>query len=135
MDVGDRTEELIGVELDKQGRHHLFHLDVLFHHAVECVGDEIHDHVEVDLLRFLSVGVKELAHLYAVGVPQRLQDFQLSILVPLVLKDLLYRNRLSRLGNCRLEHNAKRTVAHNLLSVIGQALQTSLVEILVKSKS
>ena len=63
-----------------------------------------------------------MLHLYAEGMMQRFQNLKFSVLVPLVLEHLLYRNVLPCFGYCRLEHNAKRTVPDNLLRVIGNTL-------------
>ena len=100
----------------------MLHLQVLLHHSVESVRDEIHHYVEVDFIRLLSISVEELAHLHTVGVMKGLEDLKLAILVALVLKDLLNSDCLSCLRDRSLEDDTERAVTNDLLSVVGEAL-------------
>ena len=58
MDVGDSSQHLVGIELDKQVRHHLFHLQVLLHHSIASVGDVIHDYIQIDFVWLISVCIE-----------------------------------------------------------------------------
>ena len=122
VDVGDRAQQLVRVQLHQQVRHHLLHLQVLLHHSVGRVWDEVHDNVEVDLFGLVTVSVERLAHLDAVGVVEHLEDLKLSVLVALVLEDLLDGHRFARLRNRRFEHHAERTISDDFLRVVCEAL-------------
>ena len=122
VDVGDGAEELVGVELDEDGRHHLLHLEVLLHDAVDGLGDVVHDHVQVHFVRLLATCQEVLAHLDAVGVVQHFQNLQFSVLVALVLEHLLDGHGLARLSDRGLEHHAEGALTDDLLRVVGEAL-------------
>jgi len=122
VDVGNGSEQLVGVHFDEQVGNHLLHLQVLFHDAVRRVGNEIHHYVQVHLLGLVSVRVERLAHFHAVRVMQHLQNLQLTIFVALVLENLLDRDSFPGLGNRGLEHHAERSVSDNFLSVVSERL-------------
>ena len=125
MDIRNRAQKLVRVELDEKIRHHLLHFEVLLHDAIGRVGDEVHDNVEVDLLGLVAVSVERLAHLDAVRVVQHLQDLQLTVLVSLVLEHLLDRHCFTCLRNCGLEDDSKGTIADDFLRIISEALLLS----------
>ena len=122
MDIGDSSHELVGVELDDETGHHLFHLKVLLHHSVGGVGDVVHHNVKIDFIRLVSICVERLSHLDAVGVVQHLQDGKLSVFVSLVLEHFLDGDGLSGFGDGGLEDHSKRPVTDNLLGVVSHRL-------------
>ena len=89
MNICTRPHELVRVKLNQQRGYHLLHFEVVLHDFVKSIRNEVHDDVEVDLIRFVAVSVEELSHLNAVGVVQSLQNLELSVLVSLVLEYLL----------------------------------------------
>lgn len=123
VDVGDGSEELVGVKFDNEVGDHLFHFEILFHDFVDGVGDVVHDDVQVDLVGFVAVGIKVLPHFDAVRVVKQFQDLQLSVLVPLVLEHLLYSHHFRRLRNRRLKHHSERPIPNDLLRIVRQTLQ------------
>ena len=125
VDVRNRAQKLVRVELDEKVGDHLFHFQVLLHHAIGRVGNKVHDNIEVDLLGLVAVSVERLAHLDAVRVVQHLQDLQLTVLVPFVLEHLLDRHRFACLRNRGLEDHTKGTVADDFLRIISEALLLS----------
>lgn len=58
MDVGDRAQQLVRVDLHKQVRDHLLHLQILFHHTVRRVGDVVHHHIQVYLVFLVTASVE-----------------------------------------------------------------------------
>ena len=122
VDVCDGAQQLVGVELDKQVGHHLLHLQILFHYAVRSVRDEVHDNIEVHFFWLISIRVKRLAHLNAVGVMEHFQDLKLSVLVSFVLEDLFDSNCLTGLSNSCLEDDSERAISNDFFSVVGEAL-------------
>jgi hypothetical protein len=58
VDVGERTEELIDVELDFKDGHHSLHLVEVARCAIDGLGDEFKHEVEVD---FVLLWLKRLA--------------------------------------------------------------------------
>ena len=58
VNVCDRTQQLVGVQLDEQIWHHLFHFEILLHDAVSCVWNIVHDYIEIDFLWFIAVSVE-----------------------------------------------------------------------------
>ena len=105
--VGDRAEQLVGVELDQEVRHHLLHLEVLLHHTVGCVWDVVHNNVQIDFVRLVSISVERLPHFDTVRVVQHFQDLELSVFVPFVLEYLLDGHCLSRLRNGCFEDDSE----------------------------
>jgi len=57
---------------------------------------------------------------------QHLQDLQLTVLVALVLKNFLDRNRLTGFRNGGLEHHTKRAVSNDLFSVVRERLMLNI---------
>ena len=107
VDVGDRAQQLVRVELHQQVWHHLLHLEVLFHDAVGGIRNVVHNDVEVDLIWLVPIGVKRLAHFDAVRVVEHFQNLELSVFVALVLKDFLDCHSLSSFRDDGFEHNSE----------------------------
>ena len=105
--VGDRAEQLVGVELDQEVRHHLLHLEVLLHGTIGCVRNVVHHNVQVDLVRLVSISVERLPHFDTVRVVQHFQDLKLSVFVPFVLEYFLDGHCLSRLRYRCFEDNSE----------------------------
>jgi len=122
VDIGNRAQKLVRIQLHEQVGNHLLHLEVLLHHSVGSIWDIVHNYVEVDLLGLVTVCVEGLAHLDTVGVVQHLEDLELSVLVPFVLEYLLDGYRLASLRNRRFEDHSERPIANDLLSIVREAL-------------
>ena len=105
--VGDRAEQLVGVELDQEVRHHLLHLEVLLHHTVGCVWDVVHNNVQIDFVRLVSISVERLPHFDTVRMVQHFQDLELSVFVPFVLEYLLDGHCLSCFRNSSFEDDSE----------------------------
>ena len=122
VDVRNRSQKLVGVELDEQIRHHLLHLEILLHHAIGSIGNEVHHNVQVDLIRLVTICVEGLSHLDTVGMVQHFQNLELSVLVALVLEHFLDGHSLSCLSNGRFENHSEGAISNNFLSVVSKAL-------------
>jgi hypothetical protein len=55
-----------------------------------------------------------------------LEDFELTIFVALILKDLLDSNCLTSFCNCCLEDYSERPIAYDFLSIISETLNMGL---------
>ena len=107
MDVGNRPHELIRVEFDYQIWNHLLHLEVLLHYSIGGIRNVVHHHIEVNLIGLFSISIEALPHFDTVGMMKHLQDRQLSVLIPLILKHLLDCHGFCCLGNGCLENHTK----------------------------
>jgi hypothetical protein len=45
VNICESADQLVGVDLDKDRRHHLLHFQEIFHHPVKSVRDVVHDHI------------------------------------------------------------------------------------------
>ena len=100
----------------------MLHLEVLLHHTVGRIRNEVHDNVQVDFVWLVTISVEGLAHLDAIGVMQHLEDLQLSVLVALVLEDLFDGDCLASLSDRRFEDNTEGAISDNFLGVVREAL-------------
>ena len=128
MNVSNRSYKLISVEFYQQRRYHLFHFHILFHDSVQCIRDEVHDHIKVNFIGFLSVCVEELTHLNTVCMMKSFKNFKFTVLIALILEDLFYSDSLASLSDCGLKDNTERAIANNFLSIICQTLKLSQSE-------
>ena len=74
VDVGDRAQKLVRVDLDEQIWHHLFYFQVLFHHSVGSIRNVVHDDIKINLLWLVAIGVKGLSHLDAIRMVKHFKD-------------------------------------------------------------
>lgn len=88
MDVSNRPQQLVSVELDEHRGNILFLFHVVLHDLVQRVRHVLHDNVQVDLVVGVSVRVKIMPQLYAEWVSEDFQNLKLAIFVSLVLVDL-----------------------------------------------
>lgn len=94
----------------------------LLHHSVRCVGDKVHHHIQIHLIRLVSVGVERLPHFHAIWVMEHFQNGQLSVFVPLVLENLFDSHSFSSFCDRCFENHAEGSVSDDLLSVVGHTL-------------
>ena len=126
---------MIRVDFDNERWHHLLHFEVLLHHFVDSVRDEVHDHIQVDFFRLVSISVKVLSHFNAVLMVQQLQYLEFSILVSLVLEHFLYRNCLPSFSDCRFKHHSEWSISNDFLGIVSQAfLEVRYKEVILKTK-
>ena len=125
VDVGNRSKQLVGVQLDKEVRDHLFHLEILLHDTVGGIRNEVHHHIQVYFFRLVSIGVERLSHFDTVGMVQHFQNLQLSVLISLILEHLFDGYGFPSLSNCRFKHNSKRSISNDLLSIVSETLLKS----------
>jgi len=119
MDIGDRANQLVSVQLDQDGRDCLLHLIVALHHLVDSLRDVIHHHVQINFIGLFSVSIEVLSDLYAVGVVEHLHDGEFPVLVALVLEDFLYGHCFRGLSHHCLVHYPKGPIPHYFLSIVG----------------
>jgi len=122
MDIGNRPQHLVWVELHNEAWNDLLHFEVLLHHFVDCIGDKVHHNVQIYLIWFVTVSVEVLPHLYTVRMVQHFQNLQFSILIPLVLEDLLYCHCFSSFSYNSFKDNPKGAISNDLLSIISKTL-------------
>ena len=121
VNVSNRTQKLVRVELDNQSWDHLLNLEVLLHHAVGRVWDVVHHHVQVNFVLRVTLRVEGAAESHHVWMEKLLHDWQLSVLVALVLVNLFDSHSFTSLNYRRLEHNSKGAVADNAVCRVGEA--------------
>lgn len=122
VNIRNRPHQLVRIEFYNQIRNHLLHFQVLFHHTVCSVWDVVHNHIQIYLFWFVSICIETLPHLDTVGMVEHFQNGEFSVFVPLVLKNLFDSNSLTSFSNSCLEHNSKRSVTNDLLSIVSIAL-------------
>ena len=124
MNISNAPHQLVRIELDNQIWHLLLHLMKLFHYSISSVWNIVHDHVEVNLIRLVSVGIEALSHLNTVGVMEHLQDCQFSIFVSFVLEYFFDGYCFTGLGDGGLENHSKRAISNDFFGVVGKALKS-----------
>ena len=120
MNVRKSPEGLIGVQLDQNHWDWLLHLVVVLQDSEHRLWNVVHDHVEVDLVWLVALGVEGMLQSDHVGVEQFFHDLQFAVLVPLVLVHLLDGHFLVVLVHSRLEHDAEAPIAHHSLGIVGK---------------
>ena len=89
VDVGERSEALVGVKFDEKDGHWLLHLVVVLQHAIDSLGDVVHHHIKVYFVLFVALRVECMLESDYVRVLEFFHDLQLAIFVPLILINLL----------------------------------------------
>ena len=107
VDVGNGPHKLVGVQFNNKVWHLLLHFMELLHYSVSSIWDIVHDHVQVNFIRLVSISVEALSHLNAVRVMQHFEDSKLSILVSFVLEHFLDSYGLTSFGNSSFEHHSE----------------------------
>jgi hypothetical protein len=107
VNVGQRSEHLIRVELYKELWHSLLHLDVVSHHTVDCLRNVVHDDIQVNLIWLVPSGVKSMLHCHNIWMKQLLHDLELSVFITLILVNLLDGDALASLSHSGLVDNSK----------------------------
>ena len=149
VDVRQRPEHLVHVQLDQEDRHALVRPHIMLVDLVHGVGNVLEDQVEVQVVR-VSVGrrlvrsrlgrrgrrryrrrparrVETVLQQHHVGMVQLSYDLQLPVLEPPVLEHLLYRHNLVRIDALRLEHHPKRSITHNFQGLVSYGLHVAPV--------
>lgn len=120
VNVGKRSKHLVGIQFDEQLWNRLLHFDIVSHNSVHCLGNVIHDNIEVHFIRLVASRVKGMLHRDYVGMEQLFHYLKFSVLVALVLVDLLNSDALASLCNSCLVDDSKRSISNDSLSIIGQ---------------
>ena len=58
MNICKSSECLVSIKFDQHHWHWLIHLIVMLKHSENCLGNVVHDKVEVDLIGFLALRVE-----------------------------------------------------------------------------
>lgn len=98
MDVGKRTEALIGVQFDQKDGHWLLHLIVVFQYAIDCLWDVVHHDIQINLILLVALSVKCVLELDNIRVLQLLHYLKFTVLVSLILVDFLDGDNFSSLS-------------------------------------
>jgi hypothetical protein len=119
VDVGERAEDLVHIQLDIEHGDGLLELGVVPRGTVDRFGHEFEQQVEKDLVLFLAVRVEEVFERYDVGVVDKAHNLQLAVLEALVLQHLFDGHRWVRaLEQLRLEHDAKGPIANDFVASV-----------------
>ena len=98
VDVGKRTEALIGVQFDQKDGHWLLHLIVVFQYAIDCLWDVVHHDIQINLILLVALSVKCVLELDNIRVLQLLHYLKFTVLVSLILVDFLDGDNFSSLS-------------------------------------
>lgn len=98
VNVGKRTEALIGVQFDQKDGHWLLHLVVVFQYAIDRLRDVVHHDIQINLILLVALGVKCVLELDNIRVLQFLHDLKFTVLVSLILVDFLDGDNFSSLS-------------------------------------
>lgn len=69
VNVGHGPQQLVSVQLHKNIGHIQFLFHMIFHDLVQGLRHMLHDHVEVDFIRRVTIGIEIVLHLDAKRVP------------------------------------------------------------------
>ena len=98
VNVGKRTEALIGVQFDQKDGHWLLHLVVVFQYAIDRLRDVVHHDIQINLILLVALGVKCVLELDNIRVLQFLHDLKFTVLVSFILVDFLDGDNFSSLS-------------------------------------
>lgn len=96
---------------------------------------EISDHVQVNLVWFVTLGEESMAESDNVWVIELLDDLDFSVFVSLVLQNFLNRNHVSSLSTRRSKHNPKRSISNDSLSIVSVADLRFIIIMMVQSNN
>ena len=92
----------------------------MLQYAKDSLRHIVHDHIEVDLIRFISLCVECMLQSDHVRMIQFLHDLQLPILIPLVLINLLDGDLVIVFIDRGLENYTERAVANHTVGVVSE---------------
>jgi hypothetical protein len=92
----------------------------VFEDAEDCLRDIVHNHIKVDFIRFVSLGVESMFKGDYVGVVHLLHNLQFSILISLVLVYFLYSHLFIVLIDCGLENHSERPITNYSFSIVSE---------------
>lgn len=94
MDVSERTQKLVHVELDVVHGHGLLEFGIVSRSSVDGFRDVFEHEVQVHLIlfRFVAIRIEECAKVHYVGVFDNSHDLQFSVLETFILQHLLDRD-------------------------------------------
>ena len=85
MNVSQSSESLVSIELNQNHWHLLLHFVVMLQDSKHSFRNVIHDDVQVDLVRFVSLGVESMLQSYYIWVIELLHYLEFPVFVSLVL--------------------------------------------------
>lgn len=123
VDVANRPEHLVSVQLHKKSRHVLLFLVVVPHNSVNSIWDVVHNDIEVDLVTItIARRIEVVLHLYYVRMVELLHHLQFSVLKSFVLEDFLYGYNFSCFLNFGLVNYSKSSVSNYLFCIVSEGL-------------
>mmetsp|Transcript_8606 Transcript_8606/g.23343 ORF Transcript_8606/g.23343 Transcript_8606/m.23343 type:complete len:211 (-) Transcript_8606:297-929(-) len=154
VDVRQRPQHLVHVELDQENRHALVRPNVVLIDLVHGIRHVLQHQVQVQIVRVSMVragrrlvggglgrsrwgrghgrrptgGVETVFQLHYVWMIQLPDNLQLTVLEPPVLEHLLYRHNFIGLNAPGLEHHAKRPVPYHFDRLVPYGIDFAAVE-------
>ena len=99
---------------------------IVSHHPVYCIWDIVHNDVKVNLIAFsITLSVEVVLHFYDIRMVKLLHHLQFSVLEPFVLEYLFYSYNFASFLDLGLVNDAKSSVSHYLLGIVGEGLLES----------
>ena len=130
VDISERAEELVDVQLDFENGHDRLHLVEVARGPVDSLWNEFEHEVEVHFILPFTIVVEEGLELDDVGMPDDAHDLKLAILEALVLQYSLDGGIFSTRGQFGLEDDTKGAVAYNLALRVRKVLVLARLAVL-----
>jgi len=118
VDVRNRSEHLLCIELHEDVWKALPSLNILSIQRVYGFWDVLHHHMQIYLISVLSLREIRVLQLKNIRMIQFFEDLQLSVLVSLILQYLLNGNDLSSFSNFSLVYHSKGPTTDHLFSLL-----------------
>ena len=128
MNISQGFKSLVSIELHQNYRHILLHFVVVFEDAEDRLWNIVHYHVEVNLIRLITLSIKCMFQRYHIWMDKLFHDLELTIFIALVLIHLFNSNLLIIFINCCLKNYTEAAIANNSIGVVGEALSLLLIQ-------
>ena len=128
MNISQGFKSLVSIELHQNYRHILLHFVVVFEDAEDRLWNIVHYHVEVNLIRLITLSIKCMFQRYHIWMDKLFHDLELSIFIALVLIHLFNSNLLIIFIDRCLKNYTEAAIANNSIGVVGEALSLLLIQ-------
>ena len=128
MNISQGFKSLVSIELHQNYRHILLHFVVVFEDAEDRLWNIVHYHVEVNLIRLITLSIKCMFQRYHIWMDKLFHDLELTIFIALVLIHLFNSNLLIIFIDRCLKNYTEAAIANNSIGVVGEALSLLLIQ-------
>ena len=128
MNISQGFKSLVSIELHQNYGHILLHFVVVFEDAEDRLWNIVHYHVEVNLIRLITLSIKCMFQRYHIWMDKLFHDLELTIFIALVLIHLFNSNLLIIFIDRCLKNYTEAAIANNSIGVVGKALSLLLIQ-------